>query len=196
MRSKRGGTLAVEEIVKLVIGIGVLIFILFILFALGKIVTSSLKEEQAKNTLDNIVFEIEKANKNNIDSTSIASSFNIIVEGPKKWILIYNQSDNLCICDWVLVFEDIDKKSTASLLEGKGSNMDYNLRESCIRLGTCKKVSPSYISPSSCNGLGLNILSIDSCFFIEKVPSDIRFIVGESIENIFPTTSGGSVLRA
>jgi len=90
MRSKRGGTLAVEEIVKLVIGIGVFIFILFILFALGKIVASNLKEEQAKNTLDNIVYEARKLD--------IGSTKEMLLEGPKGWTLMMKDKD-LCFCE-------------------------------------------------------------------------------------------------
>lgn len=86
MISKKG-MLAIDEIIKLVLGIAVFIFILFILFAFGKIVSNSLREEQAQRTLENVVYEISKLPE--------TDDKDLVIEGPTGWFF-YSHADNFC----------------------------------------------------------------------------------------------------
>lgn len=178
MGNKRG-MLAIDEIVKLIIGICVLIFIIFLLFAFGGMVSSSFRQEQAKNTLDNIVYEINKVNLENIRTNHSAGSFEFLVESPKDWIIMYNNSNQICICDSKLV------KNYMKLNIGQFDSVktQYEVHNSCVNLGICEKVPASYLTSSSCSGLlGLRVEKIEGCYILDKVPANIRIGVDKGLD--------------
>lgn len=118
MDSKRG-TLSVEEIVKLILGIAVFIFILLILFGVYNIVSGSLKEQQAKTVLNNIVYE---SGKMAVDETK-----EIIIESPKAWTIV-KKENQLCFCE----------KIVGISCSGKNVCVDLNayVSSSCSLVGT------------------------------------------------------------
>jgi len=124
MDSKRG-TLSVEEIVKLILGLAVFIFILFILFGVYNIVSGSLKEQQAKTALENIVYEINKLES--------GASKEVIIESPKGWALL-GRGNKVCYCAL--------QSSMYPLKADVGTSTNYldkNI-ELCGKSGVCQTV--------------------------------------------------------
>jgi hypothetical protein len=173
MRSKRGGTLAVEEIVKLVIGIGVFIFILFILFALGKIVASNLKEEQARNTLDTIVYEIGKMTD--------GQTKEVFIESPKGWVIMANNTE-VCFCS------PISKLYSSSVIvDPVLQNKVFGI---CKAQNICKSINlDASISTSCVNSWG----SIANCLQITQVPYGLQVDKGSSVVKLYPSSLGGAI---
>lgn len=188
MVSKRG-MLAVDEIIKLVLGVAVFIFILFILFFFGKMVGNTLHEEQAKNALDNLVYELK--------GLKDGQSKEILIEGPKDWMLLQIPStDKICICpaDYLSKIgnkEDIDTNrlysycsaSAVKCLEVKGvSNLgglnNFVRDQSTLKNSVCytKYLVPSfhYFYP------------IDKCILFSFIPMTIKVNNVQGVLTILP----------
>jgi len=181
MRSKRGGTLAVEEIVKLVIGIGVFIFILFILFALGKIVTSNLKEEQAKNTLDNIVYEIGKLQNGEKSS--------VIIESPVKWMLVSNES-KLCFCEQrIMGYWNAQVRKEEFISKCLSQNICYDFKKKVNVTSYCNAGQTSEGSFWVSREIAW-LKTVPNCFYIDSVPKNIYIFKG--VDEFFFGSSPGS----
>lgn len=93
MLNKRGSTLAMEEVVKFILGVIVIVFLLLLAFELFKIIYSNVEKEQAENTLENIVYQIERL--------ELGNTTDFLIEGPKDWILV-DIENKLCFCSAVI----------------------------------------------------------------------------------------------
>lgn len=179
MRSKRGGTLAVEEIVKLVIGIGVFIFILFILFALGKIVASNLKEQQARNTLDNIIYEIEKMTEGQIKE--------VLIESPKDWALM-GRNKEICFCEISSELYPLKSEAASSI------SLDKSF-EVCKRRNICRTVDLELLfSQTKCSPYGKWLSSnkyyqVLNCLSVSRVPLSVTLERNKDTVNIYSKES-------
>lgn len=127
MVTKRG-MLAVDEIIKLILGVAVFIFILFVLFFFGKMVSNTLHEEQAKNVLDNLVYEL-KGLKEGQDKL-------ILIEGPAEWFF-YSHANKLCF----LPYSCLSQLTKDQLLtpEQIDAGMD-NVIPLCQSQGSCSTI--------------------------------------------------------
>ncbi|MEI7718580.1 MAG: hypothetical protein WCI72_01835 [archaeon] len=123
MVSKRG-MLAIDEVIKIILGVAVFIFIIFLLFAFGKIVSNTLREEQAQSTLSRVVYEIENL-KDGVDKE-------VLIEGPANWFF-YSSGDKFCI----ISIKCLDALNKISLSEIEASSGKKNLLTLCKSSGFC-----------------------------------------------------------
>jgi len=91
MNNKRGSTLSVEEVVKLVLGIMALVILMLLFVALLNIFIAHTKQQQAKSTIENIQYEVNRANE--------GETKEILVESPEDWILLF-EGNRICSCDF------------------------------------------------------------------------------------------------
>ncbi len=165
MDSKRG-TLSVEEIVKLILGVAVFIFILFILFGVYNIVSGSLKEQQAKIALENIIYEIK--------NLSDGDSKEVLIESPKGWALV-GRGKKVCYC--------APQSSMYPLKTDVGTSTNYldNNLKVCEKYGVCQIIEDEALFSSLLNtcmpsGVTLKKLSdsylkyIPDCIYVSQVP--------------------------
>lgn len=164
MDSKRG-TLSVDEIVKLILGLAVFIFILFILFGIYNIVSGSLKQQQAKTALDNIVYEI--------GNLSDGGSKEILIESPKDWVFL-GRGKKVCYCD--------PQSSMYPLKKDVGTSTTYldNNLKVCEQYGSCQTIENEVLFSSLFNTcmprdttkkLSDDYLKyIPDCIYVSQVP--------------------------
>lgn len=164
MDSKRG-TLSVDEMVKLILGLVVFIFILLILFGVYNIVSGSLKEQQAKTALSNIVYEI--------GNLSDGGNKEILIESPKEWVFL-GRGKKVCYC--------APQSSMYPLKSDVGVSTAYlekNL-QACENFGVCQTIEDEVIFSSVLNtcmpSAATKKLSdsylkyIPDCIYVSQVP--------------------------
>jgi len=179
MIAKKGSSLPVEEIVKIIIGVGVFIFILFVIFTLSKLVMGNLQEEQARNTLDNIVYEISKLDD--------GQTKEIIIESPKDWALI-GRGKELCFCE-------ISSALYPSKTDvGTSSSLDASFAV-CKQTGICKDANMELIfSQTKCAPYGKwlsgsKYSEVLNCLSISRVPLSVTLERNKETVNIYSKES-------
>ena len=130
------GDIGIEEVVKIIIAIAVLIILVVLFTTLMKVITGNLKADQAKNTLNNLVYEIEKLKD--------GQEKEFLVEGPVGWFLWTNQ-EKLCFFPYSCL------KTTAL-----SKNLDFNAFDAQL-LSNCPT--------EFCNNIGKIDIPYNSIYF-------------------------------
>jgi len=173
------GMLAIDEVIKIVLGVAVFIFILILLFAFGRMVGNTLHEEQAKNTLDNLVYEIGKLTDGQIKE--------IIIESPKDWALM-GRNKELCFCGISSALYPLTTEVQTSAVLDKSFSV-------CKQTGICKNVNFELLfSQTKCAPYGkwisnLRYPVIPDCLSVSRVPLSVTLERKKETVNIYSKES-------
>jgi hypothetical protein len=160
---KRGSTLAMEEVVKMILGIIALIILVMLLGSFIKMFIGNAEKEKATKTMDDFEYFV-----NNLKEGE-AKEF--LVEGPTGWAWVEASSKEICFC-----------KLTHNVLSRKGDSFAQDRSAfitTCKNIGVCKSFNQVIIFQQSiCTAGQVSWITndwrnqiINQCYFIEK-PTD------------------------
>jgi len=177
---KRGSTLAMEEVVKFILGVIIVIFLIFLAVELFNIISSNVEKEQAKNTLENIVYQIEKAKTGETNA--------LLVESPVQWLFVSNKT-SLCICNVpasAFVSKKLGKDELFSMCSALSVCVQFELEVNITSYCNLRDLDKGSMWYSS--GQAWKISSPD-CLYINSAPKTIYFMKG--VDTIYIGLSPG-----
>lgn len=165
MVSKRG-MLAVDEIIKLVLGVAVFIFILFLGYSFVKTIIGNHQEEQAMNTLERIVYEVNKGVP--------GEEIEFLIESPSKWMFVA-EGNKICACPASKnLFPNLDERKKLSL-----QDVSKGVFNKCSSKNICVTVNKNIHVPGTCaigsaEGVltGNTVMHSSQCLYVDRVPKE------------------------